>query len=103
MRKVRVRLAAPLLCGAVAMLFQAMPAVAQDNATPGPIVYHQLQHDVSLPLWMMARAPRGGGDESRIIIPENTGPGGIETHVKDPVGDDAEAAFRPEVSTGSLL
>jgi hypothetical protein len=103
MRKVRVRLAAPLLCGAVAMLFQSLPAVAQNNAAPGPIVYHQLQHDVSLPLWMMAKAPHGGAEEASIIIPENTGPRGVETHVKDLVGDDAEAAGRPEVSTGSLL
>ncbi|HEV2383018.1 MAG TPA: hypothetical protein VG206_24895 [Terriglobia bacterium] len=103
MRKVRVGLAAPLLFGAVAIMFQALPVVAQDNATPGPIVYHQLQHDVSLPLWMIARAPHGGAEEGRIIIPENTGPRGIETNVKDPVGDDAEAAGRPEVGTTSLL
>src|SRR5579863_7517866 len=103
MRRVRVGLAAPLLFGAVAIMFQAPPVVAQDNATPGPIVYQQLQHDVSLPLWMIARAPHGGAEEARIIIPENTGPRGIETNVKDPVGDDAEAAGRPEVGTTSLL
>jgi hypothetical protein len=85
------------------MLAQALPAVAQDNPTSGPIVYHQLQHDVSLPLWMMAKAPHGGAEEARITIPENTGLRGIETHVKDTVADDAEAAGRPEVSTVALL
>lgn len=103
MRRVRVGLAAPLLFGAVAIMFQALPVVAQDNATPGPIVYHQLQHDVSLPLWMIARAPHGGAEEAKIIIPENTGPRGFETNVKDPVGDDPEAAGRPEVGTTALL
>lgn len=103
MRRVRVGLAASLLFGAVAIMFQALPVVAQDNATPGPIVYHQLQHDVSLPLWMIARAPHGGAEEARIIIPENTGPRGIETNVKDTVGDDAETAGRPEVGTTALL
>jgi hypothetical protein len=85
------------------MLAQALPAVAQDKAASGPIVYHQLQHDVSLPLWMMAKAPHGGAEEARIIIPENTGLRGFETNVKDTVADDAEAAGRPEVSTTSLL
>lgn len=103
MKRVRVGLAGALLFGAIAITFQAMPAVAQDNATPGPIVYHQLQHDVSLPLWMIARAPHGGAEEARIIIPENTGPRGFETNVKDTAADDAELAGRPEVSTGALL
>jgi hypothetical protein len=84
-------------------MFSALPAGAQNGASSGPIVYHQLQHDVSLPLWMMAKAPNGGADEARITIPENTGPRGVETHVKDPVADDAEAAGRPEVTTGALL
>jgi hypothetical protein len=85
------------------MVFSGLPAAAQDEASSGPIVYHQLQHDVSLPLWMMAKAPHGGAEEARIIIPENTGPRGVETNVKDPVGDDPEAAGRPEVTTGALL
>src|SRR5579859_6798630 len=103
MRRVRVGLAAPLVFGAVATLFSALPVVAQDHATSGPIVYQQLQHDVSLPLWMIARAPNGGAEEARIIIPENTGPRSFATNVKDTAGDDPELAGRPEVATGSLL
>src|SRR5580698_9591713 len=103
MKRVQIRLAGPLGVLAIAIMFSALPAGAQNGASSGPIVYHQLQHDVSLPLWMMAKAPNGGADEARITIPENTGPRGVETHVKDPVADDAEAAGRPEVTTGALL
>ena len=103
MRRVRVGLALPLL-GAVAMLFQALPAVAQDNATSGPTVYKQEHHDVSLPLWMIARAPHGGAEAGRIIIPENTGPRVfVPGHVVDTAADDPEAAGRPEVATINLL
>src|SRR5579863_8116708 len=102
MRRVGVGIAGTLLCSALAMTFQARPAAAQDNAA-GPLVYQQQHHDVSLPLWMMAKAPHAGEVEGRIIIPENTGPRGFETNVKDSVGDDAEAAGRPEVGTTALL
>src|SRR5690349_2546904 len=106
MTRVRVGLAGPLLLGAAAILFQALPVMAQDNASSGgPIVFHQLQHDVSLPLWMMAKAPKRGGEEVNILIPENRGETSVVAApiVKDPVGDDPVAAGAPLVSTQDLL
>ena len=104
MRRVRVGFAAPLVAGAVAILFSALPVVAQDKATSEPLVFQQEKHDVSLPLWMIARAPHGGAEAGRIIIPENTGPRVfVPGVVKDTAGDDPEQAGRPEVATTSLL
>jgi len=104
MRRVGVGFAAPLVAGAVAMLFSALPGVAQDKGTSEPLVFQQVKHDVSLPLWMMAKAPNGGAEAGRIIIPENTGPNAIApAHVVDPVGDDPEQKGSPLLATTQLL
>ncbi|HEY6290282.1 MAG TPA: hypothetical protein VI455_01815 [Terriglobia bacterium] len=105
MRKVRACLVALTLLGA-AMLSAALPAAAQDAKTSGgPIVYHVTNHDVSLPLWLMARAPKKGAGEVNILIPENRNPHPFAgaAHVNDPVGDDPVTEGRPEVSTTNLL
>jgi len=87
------------------MVLAALPAAAQDVATSGPIVYHQTKHDVSLPLWLMARAPKPGPGEVNILIPENRGQEVFVAAptVHDPVADDPTAAGSPEVSTKNLL
>lgn len=104
MRKAAVRLGAPLLMGA-AMLWGAIPAPAQDTQTSGPIVYQQIKHDVSLPLWVMAKQPTAGYPEVNILIPQNTGATVLvpPALVNDPVGQDPVAEGQPEVSTANLL
>lgn len=104
MTKAVLRLVAPVLIGA-AMLWAAVPAPAQDAQTSGPLVYQQIKHDVSLPLWVMAQKPKATYPEANILIPENRGATVLvpPALVNDPVGDDPAAEGQPLVSTTNLL